>query len=806
MRLMEGAHRFVERKIGESTHTRQKYWSRDLTSPEAYERSIEPNRRRFREAIGLPAKHPSADSKSSGDQASDGGAAPRFEYYGDDENPALVAETRAYRIHQVRWPVLDGVFGEGLLLRPIEKPKASIIALPDAGQTPEQAIGLAPGVPAEAQFARRLAENGFEVLVPMLIDRQARWSGSEALGYTPQSHREWIYRQAYQMGRHIIGYEVEKISAAVDVFGNEGGARASATGATGNARRIGVAGYAEGALLAFYAAAADPRIDAALVSAYFNTRTRVWAEPIYRNVWGLLKEFGDAEIAALIAPRAFIVEYAEAPRVTGHKGDWGTPGYYGAKAEFDRIDSLINAQQMILNIGVSPDAARGAAGTDLATTQTQTAVTFPRHFTRSPSGHPGSDSALEPFSAALLDASWKPPPPRPAQAPALKPLEDHPPQDRREAFSSVARQKRQLKQLENHVQTLVQQSEHARNEFFLQKALPASTEGRWTTRLDHGAVPAAPFIEAAKKYRQYFRDEILGQFDQALLPPNARTRKIYDREKWTGYEVVLDVWPEVIAWGVLLVPKDIAPGERRPVVVCQHGRRGIPSEVIEGDNPAYHDFAARLANEGFVTFAPHNLYRGEDRYRWLDRKANSIKASMFSFILAQHEQLLNWLATLPFVDPARIGFYGLSYGGETAVRVPTLLEGYALSICSGDFNSWTRKIAATDQPFSFMYTIEWEMPYFNMGSTFDYAELAYLMAPRPFMVERGHHDRVGRDQWVAHEYAKVRWLYTQLGLSDKTEIEYFNGGHTINGEGTFAFLRKHLQWPGPAQSATPGDP
>ena len=96
---------------------------------------------------------------------------------------------------------------------------------------------------------------------------------------------------------------------------------------------------------------------------------------------------------------------------------------------------------------------------------------------------------------------------------------------------------------------------------------------------------------------------------------------------------------------------------------------------------------------------------------------------------------------------------------------PTILEGYCLSICSGDFNTWTEKVAATDQRFSFMYTIEWEMPYFNMGSTFDYAEMAYLMIPRPFMVERGHNDRVGSDQWVAYQYAKVRWLYAQLGLA-----------------------------------------
>ena len=131
------------------------------------------------------------------------------------------------------------------------------------------------------------------------------------------------------------------------------------------------------------------------------------------------------------------------------------------------------------------------------------------------------------------------------------------------------------------------------------------------------------------------------------------------------------------------------------------------------------------------------------------------------------------------------------------MRVPTVLEKYCLSICSGDFNQWTRKVAATDQAFSFMNSIEWEMPYWNLGHTFDYAEMTYLMVPRPFMVERGHHDRVGRDRWVAHEFAKVRWLYAQLGLSDRVEIEFFQGGHSINGEGTFAFLHKHLDWPMP---------
>jgi len=209
----------------------------------------------------------------------------------------------------------------------------------------------------------------------------------------------------------------------------------------------------------------------------------------------------------------------------------------------------------------------------------------------------------------------------------------------------------------------------------------------------------------------------------------------------------------------------------------------------------YKAFALRLAEQGFVVFAPHNPYRGEDRFRQLQRKANPIKKSIFSIILAQHDQILNWLSELPFVDSRRIGFYGLSYGGKTAMRVPALLERYALSICSADFNEWIRKNVAIDSRLCYMFGGEYEMPEFDLGQTFNYAEMAGLIAPRPFMVERGHADGVGTDEWVAYEYAKVRRLYDALGIRDRTAIEFFNGPHTINGEGTFEFLHKHLNWP-----------
>ena len=299
VKMMDGAHRLIEDQIAESAENRSEYWHRDFNSAEAYNTSIELNRKRFIGIIGIEDKNVPLVNYNAG--LPDSHPPVYMQRIAENNDPELVAETPLYRIYQVRWPVLNRLYGEGLLLQPKTKPLASIIALPDADQTPEQLAGLSPGIPVGSQFARHLAENGFEVLVPVLINRSFIFTGTPE----QQTCRERIYRQAFHMGRHIIGYEVQKVIAAIDWF-NE---------ANGENTKIGVAGYCEGGLVAFYAAAVDTRIDAVLVSGYYNTRQKVWDEPIYRNVWSLLREFGDAEIASLIAPRSLVVEYSLVPEL-----------------------------------------------------------------------------------------------------------------------------------------------------------------------------------------------------------------------------------------------------------------------------------------------------------------------------------------------------------------------------------------------------------------------------------------------------------------------------------------------------------
>ena len=716
--------KFVAQAVVDSIESRQQLWNRDYRSHEAYTASIVPNRERFRQYIGCVDERVPIDA---------------LHYIATTAQTAEIAKAEGYTVFAVRWNVFDGVDGEGLLLEPERDPIAQIIALPDADWTPEILAGLADGIPQEAQFARRLAEQGCRVIVPTLIDRDDKWSGNPKIDrMTNQPHREFIYRMAFELGRHIIGYEVQKVLALVDWMSHEE-----------NQPPIGVIGYGEGGLLTLYSAAADTRIDAALVSGYFQSREEVWKEPIYRNIWALLHEFGDAEIASLIAPRTLIVETSQGVEVDGpppvRDGRAGAAPGRLVSSPLERVKAELNrAHAMYERLGV---------GQNLLLVGSDDGV-----------GSPGSDAALTGFLNAL------------GQDQSLVPSET-PPQDRRTGFSPEARLNQQFHQLVAFTQDALRQAASQRQALW-SKADNSSIK-RWQ--------------ETCQYYRNYLWDEVIGRCPPPSVPANPRTRLIHDEPGFKGYEVVLDVWEETFAYGILLVPKGIKPDECRPVVVCQHGLEGRSQEVVDPkiESP-YNAYGAELANQGFVVYAPQNPYIGQDAFRVIQRKANPVKWSLFSLITRQHERTLEWLAEQPFVDAERIGFYGLSYGGKTAMRVPALLDGYALSICSADFNEWIVKNATYDSHYSYMFGGEYEMPEFNLGNTFNYAEMAWLIAPRPFMVERGHHDGVAPDEWVAYEYAIVRHLYANLGIPDRTEIEFFDSGHEINGQGTFRFLHHHL--------------
>ncbi|MGH7946188.1 MAG: alpha/beta hydrolase family protein, partial [Opitutaceae bacterium] len=523
--MIAGIDRFALRELERSIDARAALWNRDRSSPGAFDRSANLHREQLRRIIGT------VDERV---------AMTGMEMIATTTAPALIAEAETYTVTVVRWPVFEHVYGEGLLLQPKGKVRARIVALPDADQTPEMLAGLAASLRSVSPYARQLAQNGVQVVIPVLIDRGDEWSGSARLNrFTNLPHREWIYRQAYEMGRHIIGYEVQKVFAAVDWFAQENKRTASVP--------IGVAGYGEGALIAFHATALDLRINAALISGYFDSRQKIWEEPIYRNVFGLLAHFGDAEIASLVAPRTLIIEHCPAPLVDGPPdvrrgrgaaaapGVLATPPLDSVKKEFKRAESLCGPTfRSALQLCIRPDEAVDAFW-----------------------------SALSGKGVELA---------RPGKPPAAT----------RKDFDVESRQRRQISELEEHTQKLVRLSEEVREQFFWQKLKRDSPEN-WRS--------------ATSQYKTILWNDIFGRLPAADRPMNPRTRKFEERRTWTGYEVVLDVLDDVFAWGYLLLPKDLRHGERRPVVVCQHGLEGLPGDTVTDDKASrafgyYRGYAA----------------------------------------------------------------------------------------------------------------------------------------------------------------------------------------------------------------------
>jgi dienelactone hydrolase len=729
--LVSGVDRFLLNQLQAAAEDRLAAWPKPTDPnaselPSAYKQATESLRAEYARRIGLvDARIEPADwiIETTATSPGDLGA------------PQSLVKDSSLRIEQVRWPVLEGFEATGLLVIP-KTIRFGVVLVPDADQMPENLCGHGPNSNTDALV---IARQGGLVVIPQVASRHREARQGRAV----MTDQEYLYRSAFILGRHLLGYHVQQNMSAIDLLKK-----------TIPDRPIAVAGWGEGGWIALATGACDTRIDVTCVSGHFGPREKIWDEPIHRNVHGLLIHHGDAELAALVAPRRLIVDPVPGPSVQiagqgGAPGSLSGPDVSAARSEFDRAQRLLtdwNLQDAIFFSETSNPENRRAHGISDGALAA---------YIKLLSGDQTVDSSRWAADRVVIqDGQWD----RLAE-----------PQSRRIAW---------LKQLDRWQQRTLDLIQYERDAHW--KNLDTSTPEK--------------FAATQEIYRKEFREEIIGQWDLPKKPLSPRTRLVYERDKWRGYEVVLDVFDDVIAYGILLIPKSNEPVSKRPCVVFQHGLEGRPTDTIVKDHPAYHDVSARLAEQGYVVFAPQNLYLFTDRFRSLQRKSNPLGRTLFSTIVAQHEQIVRWLGSRPEIDPNRIAFYGLSYGGKSAMRIPALVPEYCLSICSADFNDWVWKNASTSAPYSYVWTMEYEIFEFDLGRKFNYAEMATLIAPRPFMVERGHADGVAPDERVGLEFAKVRRMYAaRLGIPDRTTIEWFNGPHTIHGVGTFEFLKKHLE-------------
>ena len=120
--MVEALDGYVTNAVARAPEERETLWNRDDSSHAAYTKSVEPNRERFKKQIGcLDERLPLQD----------------LDYVGTTRTSAQIMETDSYTVSRVRWQVFDEVYGEGLLLDPIDGGRiAQVVALPDADWTP----------------------------------------------------------------------------------------------------------------------------------------------------------------------------------------------------------------------------------------------------------------------------------------------------------------------------------------------------------------------------------------------------------------------------------------------------------------------------------------------------------------------------------------------------------------------------------------------------------------------------------------------------------------------------------------------
>lgn len=291
----------------------------------------------------------------------------------------------------------------------------------------------------------------------------------------------------------------------------------------------------------------------------------------------------------------------------------------------------------------------------------------------------------------------------------------------------------------------------------------------------------------------------------AMIERNAQTRLIERRPAYDLYETVLTSVPGVEVAGYLLIP---TTGQPAPAVICQHGLGGRPDALVgindrlEGHQWVYDRFAQRLAERGYVVFAPFMNW-GWASTAMRDRLVKHAYALGFApnrFEVAQLHAIVDFLQAQPMVSADRIAFYGLSYGGHASLWLCAHEPRLAAVVTAGHFNEWQTKLLNPElspplvRPTAYVTVDEgYDMFNYNVLHELGHAELATRFVPRPQMIENGLQDSVTPTAWVNREFARTQAVFTWLDATDQLELEHFPGPHRIWAEASFRFLERHLR-------------
>lgn len=256
--------------------------------------------------------------------------------------------------------------------------------------------------------------------------------------------------------------------------------------------------------------------------------------------------------------------------------------------------------------------------------------------------------------------------------------------------------------------------------------------------------------------------------------------------------------PERIrAW--LLIPNGIEPGKRRPAVLCLHQTNNIGKDEPAGLGglPNLH-IGKELAQRGFVVLCPDYPSFGEYKY---DFKHNPHVSGTIKAV-TDNRRALDYLQSLPEVDPTRIAAAGHSLGGHNALFTAAWDPRIKAVVTSCGFNRFARYYGGNLKGWSsdrYMPRIGSEFGGAADRMPFDFPGVLALIAPRPLFINAPINDSNFEVTGVRECVTPVSAVYRFLGSEKDLVAAYPEAGHDFPPEvrrKAWDFLETRLGKPG----------
>lgn len=317
------------------------------------------------------------------------------------------------------------------------------------------------------------------------------------------------------------------------------------------------------------------------------------------------------------------------------------------------------------------------------------------------------------------------------------------------------------------------------------KFKPVTTVADWETRRGHiaermqlvqGLFPPTPLIWAP-----------LSVASQGETPAGKVLRiKLTYRSDTTS-----DV-PAYLFLPASMLP-DRKPAKKFPAVLCLHQTTKAGKDEPAGvRGNAEMKYALELAERGFVTFVPDYPEMGE--HRVTGKPAHSYLSGSMNAVW-NNVKAVDYLRSLDFVDPERIGVIGHSLGGHNAIftaffdqRIKAVVSSCGFtSLRKDDLPSWTGP--------TYMPRIKTVYGNDIRKLPFDFHELVAGLAPRPFLACAAEKDDDFDASGVRDVMKAAAAVYKLYGAEKNLEAVYPAAPHSFPAETrkkAYAFLEEKL--------------